>query len=158
MARLVANKYVGVVLCLLLFLGVSSAEDLKGAFSISPHVGGFHFDDNLDIDDGVVFGIGAGYNFTQNLSLEFVLDLSDMSTESGLDLNGYSYRFEGIYQLFPEGKVIPFFAVGVGGMTFDPSYGDLETKLISGYGAGVKYFFTINQRSFSGSATSGLIK
>ena len=51
MARLVANKYVGVVLCLLLFLGVASAEDLKGAFSISPHVGGFHFDDNLDIDD-----------------------------------------------------------------------------------------------------------
>ncbi len=141
MARLVANKYVGVVLCLFLFLGVSSAEDLKGAFSISPHVGGFHFDDNLDIDDGVVFGIGAGYNFTQNLSLEFVLDLSDMSTESGLDLNGYSYRFEGIYQLFPEGKVIPFFALGVGAMTFDPSYGDLETKLISDYGAGVKYFF-----------------
>jgi OOP family OmpA-OmpF porin len=141
MARLVANKYVGVVLCLLLFLGVSSAEDLKGAFSISPHVGGIHFDDNLDIDDGVVFGIGAGYNFTQNLSLEFVLDLSDMNTESGLDLNGYSYRLEGIYHLFPERKVIPFFAVGIGGMTFDPSVGDLETKIIADYGAGVKYFF-----------------
>ncbi|MBN2318185.1 MAG: OmpA family protein [Acidobacteria bacterium] len=130
---------------MILFLGVSSAEEHEGMFSITPHVGGFHFDDNLDLDDGYVVGVGAGYNFTENLSFEFVLDVVDMDTESGgEDMSGYMFRFDGLYHFRPEERVVPYVAVGIGGMTFDPNIGDMETRLISNYGAGVKYYFMDN--------------
>ena len=145
MARIVANKYIGVLLCMILFFGVSSAEEHEGMFSITPHVGGFHFDDNLDLDDGYVVGVGAGYNFTENLSFEFVLDVVNMDTESGgEDMSGYMFRIDGLYHFRPEEKVVPYVAVGIGGMTFDPNIGDMETRLISNYGAGVKYYFMDN--------------
>lgn len=142
MARLVAIRYIGVLLCMILFLGVSSAQDREGMFSITPQVGGFHFDNNLDLDEGIVIGVGIGYNFNDYWSTEFVLDVVDMETESGMDMTGYVFRFDGLVHLRPEGKVVPYIAAGIGGMTFDPNIGDMETRFISNYGVGVKYFFT----------------
>ena len=81
MKRRVFVITIGVLICLMVFSGISSAEIREGSFSITPQLGGYLFEGNQDLKNGFTFGLGAGYNFTRNLGAEFFLNYID--TEEG---------------------------------------------------------------------------
>ena len=91
----------------------------------------------------LLFGLGAGYNFTRNLGAEFFLNYIDSESDTtGADVNGYLYRLDGLYHFMPENRLVPYIAVGLGGITLDPDNGGNDTSFIVNYGGGVKYFLT----------------
>lgn len=64
MERRVLVITTGVLICLMLFSGISFAQIREGSFSITPQLGGYLFEGNQDLENGFTFGLGAGYNFT----------------------------------------------------------------------------------------------
>lgn len=89
MERRVLVITTGVLICLMLFSGVSSAQIREGSFSITP-LGGYLFEGNQDLENGFTFGLGAGYNFTRNLGAEFFLNYINTETDTtGQDVDGY---------------------------------------------------------------------
>jgi OOP family OmpA-OmpF porin len=127
----------------MVFSGVSSAEIREGSFSINPQLGGYLFEGNQDLKNGFIFGLGAGYNFTRNLGAEFFLNYIDSESDTtGADVNGYLYRLDGLYHFMPDNRLVPYIAVGLGGITLDPDNGGNDTSFIVNYGGGVKYFLT----------------
>ncbi|MCK7467375.1 MAG: hypothetical protein MZU91_04005 [Desulfosudis oleivorans] len=51
------------------------------------------------------------------------------------------YGIEGLYHFFPESRVVPFLAVGIGGIHYDFQAAGNMNKFSVDYGAGVKLFF-----------------
>ncbi|MCE5210064.1 MAG: OmpA family protein, partial [Deltaproteobacteria bacterium] len=66
----------------------------------------------------------------------------------------FTYGIEGLYHFMPDGRVVPFVAVGIGGINYGeggeyhdiPDYGERfeADRLALDYGAGVKLFLTDN--------------
>jgi OOP family OmpA-OmpF porin len=56
----------------------------------------------------------------------------------------YLYHLDLLYHLMPEGSIVPYLAVGAGGITYDPKARgvDSSTDFIANYGLGLKYFIT----------------
>jgi len=133
----------GVLICLMLFSGISFAQIREGSFSITPQLGGYLFEGNQDLGNGFTFGLGAGYNFTRNLGAEFFFNYIDSESDTtGADVNGYLYRLDGLYHFMPDNRLVPYIAAGLGGITLDPDNGGNDTSFIVNYGGGVKYFLT----------------
>lgn len=133
------------VLLLLSLLGTPAwAEIRAGSFSASPFVGGFLFDGNQDLRHRPVFGARLGYDFTRHWGVEGLLDYVPgryAATDSYTDV--YNYRLEGLYHFLPAGKLVPFLAVGVGGISINSKDNAIQKDLpVLDYGAGVKYFLT----------------
>lgn len=127
----------------LIFSGGAFAEIREGSFSVSPQLGGYLFEGNQDLENGFTFGLGAGYNFTQNLGAEYFLNyIKTESDTNGQDVDGYLYRLDGLYHFMPENRLVPYIAAGLGGITLDPDNGDNDTSFLINYGGGVKYFLT----------------
>ena len=133
------------VLLLLSLLGTPAwAEIRAGSFSASPFVGGFLFDGNQDLRHRPVFGARLGYDFTRHWGVEALLDYVPgryAATDSYTDV--YNYRLEGLYHFLPAGKLVPFLAAGVGGISINSKDNAIQKDLpVLDYGAGVKYFLT----------------
>ncbi len=136
------------VLCCLL-AGNAFAENRAGAFTVSPMIGGFTYegDQGLTNRNRVNYGIGLGYNFSENWAVEglfnFISDGEMMSTKGGLtDVDGLLYRLEALYHFMPESRLVPYFAIGGGNIVLDPAEGPRDDTFLAGYGAGLKYFMT----------------
>jgi OOP family OmpA-OmpF porin len=143
MARRLSVQSIGVFFCMILFFGVTFAGDQEGMFSITPHVGGFIFDESQPLEHGFTLGAGAGYNFTRNWTAEFVFDaINTQMDPGGMDATGYLYRVEGLYRFRAEKKLVPYLAVGVGWLKIDSYSGIMDTSFITNYGGGLKYFIT----------------
>jgi OOP family OmpA-OmpF porin len=115
-----------------------------GAFSVSPFVGGFWFEGNQDLDHRPVYGLKLGYDFTKNIGAEATFDyVNTHYTTADINTNVYNYRVEALYHFMPDSKLVPFIAVGVGGMSID--YKDAthdKDRATFDYGLGLKYFLT----------------
>jgi OOP family OmpA-OmpF porin len=116
-----------------------------GAFSVSPFFGGFWFDGDEDLDHRPVYGLRLGYDFTKHWGAEAVLDYVNTKYKPTQDrtTDVFNYRLEGLYHFMPDSKVVPFVAVGVGGMSINYA-GNFENKTRAAFdiGPGVKYFIT----------------
>ena len=114
------------------------------AFSLSPFVGGFLFDGGENLKHRPVYGLRFGYDFTKNWGAEAVFDyVNTKYTKTDSNTNVYNYRLEGLYHFIPDSKLVPFLAVGVGGMSIDYSGNTSDkTRATVDYGAGLKYFVT----------------
>lgn len=125
-------------------LGITSgaaAGHRADSFTISPFIGGYAFDSDLNLEDEMTYGIGLGYNFTENLAAEAVFNYADTELDSGaFDVEGYLYRLDALYHFMPENRLVPYVAAGLGAFDFDPEIGDSETEFSGNIGAGVKYF------------------
>lgn len=137
-------RFVSAILLVIALSAPAMAEIRPGAFSVSPFAGGFLFEGNQDLKHKPVYGLRLGYDFTKNWGAEAVFDYVDTkykTTDANTDV--YNYRVEGLYHFMPESKLVPFLAVGAGGMTID--YRDDtsdKTRAALAYGAGLKYFLT----------------
>jgi OOP family OmpA-OmpF porin len=126
-----------------------AAGERAGAVSLSPFVGGYTFDGVQKIETAPVYGLRLGIDLTKHLGMELVG--SYLSTEgtgmNGTSINAISYRMDFLYNLFPDGPLVPYLAVGGGGITFGHGSDGLKirketTDGTANAGLGFKYFLT----------------
>jgi OmpA-OmpF porin, OOP family len=134
-------KRIHFVLAFLLLIALSTpalAQIRPGAFSLSPFLGGFLFDGGENLEHKPVYGLRFGYDMTKNWGTELTLDyVRTKYKPTDSDTNVYNYRVEGLYHFMPENKLVPFLAVGVGGMSIDyRSSKDDKTRFAPAYGGG----------------------
>ncbi len=122
------------------------AENREGATTLSPFVGGYLLDHDQREQNRPVFGLRAGYNFTQHLGAEamFGYSLTETKQQYGSrEADLYRYGVDFIYHFMPENNLVPFVALGGGGTNFNipntPSAKSHYAGLVD-YGVGVKYF------------------
>lgn len=133
---------------MLLFIlsNAASAQVTPSAFTLTPYLGGYSFDNDKSLDGAVVYGIGLGYNFTKYFGLEASGEY--LSTDVDLPVNPTSskisnYRLDGVFNLIPDSRVVPFVFAGFGGQSIDYPRGIRNrTESAIDYGAGLKLFFT----------------
>lgn len=124
------------------------AGERAGAFSISPFVGGYTFDGEQHLKTAPVFGLRLGYDLTKNWGVEAVADyLATERTHSDRSVNALSYRLDILYNFLPEGPLVPYLAVGGGGITSGHGHEGLKisdgnTDATINAGGGIKYFVT----------------
>jgi OOP family OmpA-OmpF porin len=134
-----------VVFLLLLCASLPAFAEIRpGDFSVSPFIGGFLFEGNQDLEHRPVYGLRVGYDFTRNWGVEAVFDYvrtNYKATDSTTDV--FNYRLEGLYHILPGSRLVPFLAVGIGGMSID-SRNDVidKNRPAFDYGAGLKYSLT----------------
>jgi OOP family OmpA-OmpF porin len=130
------------------------AGERQGAFSVSPFVGGYTFDGVQHLDTAPVYGLRLGYDLTKHWEIEGVVDyLATDAKQSERSVNGLSYRLDVLYNLMPDGPLVPYLAIGGGGITFGHGShfhgsnnplqeGGDNTDATANAGFGIKYFLT----------------
>ena len=132
---------------LMAFVTTAQAEVRANSVTVTPFIGGYVFEGNeYDLDPALTYGVRAGYNFTKNLGVEGYFNYILTETVMKWNPNGDNvriggYGIEGLYHFFPENRVVPFLAVGIGGIHYDFQASGNMNKLSVDYGAGVKLFF-----------------
>jgi OmpA-OmpF porin, OOP family len=116
-------------------------HERAGEITVMPFAGASIFEGG-DHDDGPVAGLGLGYALTDRVQIEGSLAGIFTETDPGGDTLGWLYRLEGIYDLTVNGRLVPFIAGGIGGLTYDYDEGGSDSSLLFDWGGGLKYFLT----------------
>ena len=123
------------------------AGEREGAISLSPFIGGYTFDGIQQLETAPVFGLRLGYDITGNWGVEAVADyLSTTATHSERSSNALSYRLDVLYNFNPVGPLVPYLALGGGGITYGhgmkmkPWNDNVDATFNAG--GGLKYFLT----------------
>jgi len=140
------------VLLTVAFDATAFAQVNAGSIHISPTIGGYAFEGNEDIENGLSLGVRAGYNFTKYFGVEGFAHYVPTEVEGGINngknMNFLGYGIEGIFHLLPDSPIVPFLAAGIGGVHYsfstEDTTEDRSNKLAADYGAGVKFFLTDN--------------
>lgn len=139
------------VLMLTLFVATGFAQVKKGSVNITPTIGAYMFEGNEDMKNSISLGLRAGYNFTKYIGVEgFVhyVPTEIIGVASTEKMNFVGYGIEGIVNILPDGPLVPFIAVGVGGIHYSGAYQhtteDKYNKIAADYGGGIKYFLSDN--------------
>jgi OmpA-OmpF porin, OOP family len=125
-----------------------AAGERAGAISLSPFVGGYTFDGVQQLETAPVYGLRLGYDLTKNWGVEAVGDyLSTTGTRTTRSFNSVSYRLDILYNLMPDGPLVPYLAVGGGGITGGHGRDGLKIREINtdgtaNAGLGFKFFLT----------------
>ncbi|HQN01720.1 MAG TPA: OmpA family protein [Candidatus Hydrogenedentes bacterium] len=149
------KKIISLVVMLFVTLVVSTgyAQVRAGEFDITPTIGGYMFEGNEDMDNSLAVGLRAGYNFTKYIGLEgfgfYVPTNIRAEGAAGKEKTNFLfYGIEGIFNILPNNKLVPFLAVGAGGTHYADSYDrtteDKKNKIVADYGAGLKYYLSEN--------------
>jgi OOP family OmpA-OmpF porin len=132
-----------IALLLLATAGTAIGGERAGAVTFSPYIGGYTFDGVQRLDTNLLYGGRLGYNITKNWAVEGSGDYvrTNNTTGPSKGINAIKYRLEGLYNFNPDGKLVPFLALGGGGSTITVP-GKTNTDAIASLGAGIKYFVT----------------
>lgn len=143
-------RFSAVTACIVLFLTATAAmaENRAGAVTVSPFLGRFIFDSDLDYNNDTIVGLGLGYHLSRDLAAELSYGRIDATrdTPAGrVDGPVDLYRLEGLYHLSditPCENLVPYLAAGLGLMSFDskPEGGGRDNDFAADYGVGLKYF------------------
>jgi len=108
---------------------------------ISINAGGHFFEDNQHLDDQATVGLGLGAEFNNQFGYEGVINFTGTETELGdIDVDVYTYRLDGFYNILTDREVTPYVAAGVGGLYFkSDDTGFKNDDFMVNYGAGLKY-------------------
>ena len=131
-----------------LFVGSAQAENRAGTWNLSPLIGGYLFEGNQNLKDRPVFGLGLGYNLTENWGVEGTFTYTSSRAEHGTDRDQVKVstgRIDALYHFLPGEMIVPYAALGGGIISLD-QHSNLSKKrgdqdLVADYGAGVKIFF-----------------
>lgn len=133
-------------LLLVTFTTTGFAENRQGAVTVSPFVGGYVLDKDQHEESRPMFGLRAGYNFTENFGAEAMFGYSLTETKQrygSRETDLYRYGVDLLYHFMPQNNLVPFVVLGGGGTNFNtpntPSAKSHYAGLVN-YGAGVKYF------------------
>lgn len=118
-----------------------SADDTVESLSLTPVVGGFSSINAGRATPKVSYGLRAGYDIighgmTDSIGIEgaFTVISNAPATDGGTG-NGYLFRVEAVSPIAPKRRLVPFLAVGAGGM-----FARGENSLLLDAGVGLKYF------------------
>jgi OmpA-OmpF porin, OOP family len=136
-----------VLLALLAVAGMAHAGERAGAFSISPYIGGFVFDDHQQAplrQNRVTYGFRMGYDFTDHFGAELVGSyVRPEISRTDHDFNDWIGHMDLLYNFAPHSAIDPYLVVGGGvqSMQYPKGYGAGEqTDGIFTVGAGFKFF------------------
>jgi len=157
------NVMLTVVIMLMAIVTTARAEVTAGSVSVTPFGGVYVFEGNQDLNTSAVYGLRAGYNFTKHLGVEGFFSYTQTEIQDESQWKPWqdicNYGIEGLYHFMPEGRFVPFIAIGLGGInysegktyTYNPyfgpkPYGDRfkSDQFAVDYGAGLKVFLTDN--------------
>jgi OOP family OmpA-OmpF porin len=134
---------IGLLAVLVCAPSVGWAQMKAGSVTLSPMIGGYVFDEDQELDDDIAYGLGLGYNITQRLAAEVMLNyVATDQRKHGEDVNLYAYHLSGLYHFNPDGVFVPYLAVGGGALTLhQESGGYWNTDWLINGGGGFKFFF-----------------
>lgn len=142
------NKWfvsLGVMACLVLITQTTTAEIKPGAVTLTPSIGGYIFEGNQPLKNAFTYGFGLGYNMDQNWAIEGVLHFVDTELDyDGSSVDAYIYHLDLLHHFQPSEPWVPYIALGLGGITFDPKHGKNDDDFAINYGGGLKYFLSEN--------------
>ena len=147
-------KILKTALIALLFLaGVVSAQIKAHSIDISPFIGIYAFEQNMDIDleHKGYLGMRLGYNITSDWAVETTFGYSRTQTlenwrtpygwtlkeDTGVDY--WLFHLDGLYYITPQNQVTPYVAIGFGANNVDPAGFDSNITPMINYGGGFKY-------------------
>ncbi|MDR2353267.1 MAG: OmpA family protein [Deltaproteobacteria bacterium] len=133
------------------FPSLASAQMKENTLHLSMMAGAI-FPRSVDIDNGAVFGLGFGYNFTKNWGIEafahYAPSLDDQIYDNTLrgypDIDLLSGRLNGIYHFDLGTNFVPYITLGLGGVKGQHSHDDDYNSGTANGGLGFKYFFDTN--------------
>ena len=136
------KKVLRLALLLCCFAGSAAAANLPGAFTLSPMIGEHVFEGNQSLDSSSFWGIGLGYNFTENWGIEGFYTKADADAEdaSTSDTKVETYHLDALYHFRADKKLVPYLVVGMGAINSSPDHGSDREHFLFNYGAGIKYF------------------
>jgi len=132
----------------LLMLGtVAFAQVRPSTFTVTPYLGGYLFDNAQKLRNAPVAGISLGYNFTKYFGVEasgeYIATKYDPHVSHSRSTDVGNYRLDGILNLLPDSRLVPFVFAGVGGQSIDyPRNVPNRDVFAVDYGAGLRFFFT----------------
>lgn len=135
----------GVIIFLLLSFSAAGAQDWQrpGAFYVAPSWGGYMFDVQNDEYDNITAGLALGYNMNRNVSVEGGFNyIYGTSSEWNEDVDGYLLQVSGLYHFWPENRIVPFVAVGLGDLLLHHDGGGTIGDFCADYGVGLQCFVT----------------
>lgn len=146
------KKYISLMAILLLaiFATAGYAQVKAGSVHITPTIGGYMFEGNEDMDKTLSLGLRAGYFFTKYIGVEGFVHYvpTEIQGTNKEKMQFLGYGVEGIFNILPDGKLVPFLAVGIGGTHYSAAYErtteDKTNKIAVDYGIGLKYFLSEN--------------
>ena len=135
------------VLTVLAMASIGYAGERAGAFSISPFVGGYMYDENDQrelVKNRVLYGLRLGYDLTDHFGLEVVghyVMAKDKRFNKHID--AWTYRLDLLYNFMPHSVVVPYLAVGGGGesIRYGAGIGNRNDGTAN-FGGGFKFFMT----------------
>jgi OmpA-OmpF porin, OOP family len=135
------------LLGMLAVAGIAHAGDRAGAFSISPYIGGFVFDDHQQADlrqNRVTYGFRMGYDFTDHFGAEVVGSYVRPEYKVGdSHFNDWLGHMDLLYNFMPQSRLVPYLVVGGGVQSMQYTRGAGEqTDGIFNVGAGFKLFLS----------------
>lgn len=141
-----ANKLI-ICLCLIacpmVIAGTVSAGNQAKAFTMSPSIGGYMFEDDQGLDDGTVFGLGLGYNLDSHWTAEAVFHYIDTEHDgSSRSVDAWFYHLDALYHFNPSERLVPFLAAGIGSLVVDTNRSHYDKDFAVNYGGGLKYYLT----------------
>jgi OOP family OmpA-OmpF porin len=136
------------MVCLLFIARTAAAGIRAGAITLSPSMGGYYFEGNQNLDEEFAYGLGVGYHFDTHWAAEAVLNYVDTEFEKGGrkgdSVDTYLYHVDALYHFMPAEKLVPYLAIGVGGIDVNPEKTKADHDVAANYGAGIKYFISEN--------------
>lgn len=128
----------------LLFCSNALAGNRAGAVNFSLNYGLYMYegDQNLRDDLNQAYGVGIGYNLSENFEIEALINRITGTDYENTDneIKGLLTRAEALYHLMPDSPVVPYVAFGVGNMELNPERGPTEDTFGAIYGVGIKFF------------------
>jgi OOP family OmpA-OmpF porin len=133
------------VLAVAIAPGTSRAAVRPYALTLSPFAGGYVFEGNQRLKDSPVYGLAVGYNFGERWGIEGVASYVDSEDSVGNadSVDIYSVSLDVLYHFRPTRHLVPYVAVGLGGLSIHPG-GASDQDGLANYGFGLKYFLTDN--------------
>ena len=149
-------SFLTVIVLLMVVVTTAQAAVRTGSFTVTPFIGGYNFEgnENYQYPYLATFGLRAGYNLTKHWGAEGYFNYVPAETivypiTNNDDVNIGVYGIEGLYHIMPESCLVPFLAVGIGGIHYQNPAGieDHDTFSVD-YGAGVKIFLPSSVAKF----------
>ncbi len=136
-----------IAVALLIILQILDADVMaqikSGTFTVAPHAGWYVFDQDQDIANAPLHGIGLGYNFTPHIGIEGTMShVNSDATPSDDNRNLYIYRVDAMYHFLSDREFVPYIAAGIGALSLHSEINGTDTNGLINYGAGLKTFIT----------------
>jgi OmpA-OmpF porin, OOP family len=140
------------VLMLMVIATTGYAQVRAGSVNVTPSIGMYLFEGNEDMERMLpTVGLRLGYNFTKYIGIEGYANYGKSEwklfvSKPTVDVLGYGV--DCIFNLMPNSKLVPFLAIGVGGIHYshgsEDTTDDRRDKFTADYGYGLKYYLTDN--------------